>query len=208
MHEAYVELKDHFIPGQVWSGFCTLEEILEAALEATEEGQYSDEPPDEVDEELVSKLIQDEFDKKAEAERTWADETDCDRLTKAFETLTSRGILSAENLGYTMSDAWSDWNELVYDEWKAAGLLEKVRGGCVYHGQDVEGAIAGRELWLAHSACDGFDGVSIAQEICDVLRKHGFKPEWNGDVKQRIAVPLKWQRRFGLGADTDPNSYQ
>src|ERR1041384_4845662 len=104
MDESYVELKESFLPIEVWTGFCTFEEVLSMAVEGVEDGQFSEDPPDQVDEELVRQLVQEEFDRKAAAERSWPAETDCDRLTKAFEKLTSIGILAVENIAYTLTD--------------------------------------------------------------------------------------------------------
>jgi hypothetical protein len=210
MDESYVALKESFLPIEVWTGFSAFEEVLEMALEGVGDGQFSEAPPDEVDEDLVRRLVQEEFDRKTEAERSWPAETDCNRLTKAFEKLTSMGILAVENIAYTLTDGWAEWDDLIDSEWIPAGVFDQIRGGCFYHGQDLEGAIAGRPLCIAFSALEENrekEEPIVGKQICEVLAEFGFKPEWNGDVSKRICVPIRWMRLYGPAADVSPATY-
>jgi hypothetical protein len=47
-----------------------------------------------VDESTFRRLIDQEFIKNRLEEMAWTAETDCDRLSRAFESLTARGIVS------------------------------------------------------------------------------------------------------------------
>ncbi len=85
-------------------------------------------------------------------------------------------------------------------------MLDQVRGGCFYHGQDVERAVAGGELCIAFGATSGRDedSLEVANDIIEVLSKHGFRPRWNGTIDERIFLPLNWQRRLTPAANTSP----
>ena len=203
---AYDELKDNFLIATVWSGFHTPEEVLADALEGLADGVFSDEPIEVVDEDLVRRLVEEEFARKRKAEQTWPQQTTCDRLTQAFESLTARGILSLENAGYSMSDGWAEWDKAINTEWAPVGALSALRGGCFYHGQDLERAVLGGGLCVAFTAKSGVDndGIPIAQEVIEALRAHGFQPEWNGKPNARICFPIDWQRRYGPPASPAP----
>lgn len=176
-----------FLETRVWSGFYSEEEILACALEALEE-EWFDDTADDISEGALNDLIADRVKEKQEAERSWPAQTDNDRLTRAFEELTENGIIALENAGYTISDGWDDFRELAD---------ENTRGGCFYHGQDLERALEGLPLSIAFGATSGGDDsdVAVAREVVQVLEKHGFKPVWDGNPKERISLPLKWQRR-------------
>ena len=130
---------------------------------------------------------------KRATEAGWPQETDCDRIDRAFEALEAAGILALHNAGVTTSDAHSD-------AWDTIGRApaERWRGFAFYHEQDVEGALAGRGLYV------GFDAVAegapakqaIGDAIAAALRAQGFTPRWDRDPETRILVPaILWQRR-------------
>lgn len=203
---ALTVIESELIPTRVWSGFYTEDEILEEALESlledvcddTEDEEDSEEISlDEAEIERLRQVIAQEFKQKRLSEASWPDHTDCDRLSAAFAELTERGIVSLENAGYTISDGWSDWDEVITNEWHAKGRLNKVRGGCFYHSQDLERAVQGAGLNFAFSAISGddSDGLVIGKEIVEVLEKHGFKPLWKGSISERIFMPIFWQKR-------------
>lgn len=189
----------------VWSGFSTPDEALEIALEAAEEEGFSD-TLNQLSEGEWSRIIAAEFQRKGDAEGAWPVVTDCNRLTLAFEQLTASGIISLENAGLTISDGWSDYQEVVESEWEPAGKLASVRGGCFYQAQDLERAVNGDGLSLAFGSVSDTeaDTINIAEEIIQTLKSHGFSPEWNGSIDERISLPIKWQRRYAPPADTAP----
>lgn len=211
---ALAVIENELIPARVWSGFYSAEEILEEVLEFLVESVYQDaddadddesEEPEEsqeiaveeVEVERLRQVIEQQFNQKRQSEATWPKLTDCDRLSAAFAELTQRGIVSLENAGYTISDGWSDWDETITNDWHAKGRLNEVRGGCFYHGQDLERAVQGAGLNIAFSAISGedADGLAIGREIVEVLEKHDFKPTWNCSISERIFVPIVWQKR-------------
>src|SRR5579885_2832605 len=182
---AYDALKD-FIWTRVWSGFYSSEDILADAMEGLDECWFYEDPV-EADEKEVKALIDKEVAAKKADECQWPVETMCDRLTGAFEALTARGIISLECAGYTISDGWSDYQEVVVVEWEPAGARQHIRGGCFYHEQDLERAVAGDGLFLAYGATSGddHDSIAVAGEIIQVMQEFGFKPEWDGTIAQR-----------------------
>ena len=180
--EAYIR---DAIKTWVWSGFhdeAAVNDMLEDILE------------DGVDVEAMRRAISAEFEMKAEAEKSWPVETDCDRLDRAFMVLDADGVCAVQNAGYTMSDGYTDVTEAVHDRG-----LEKYRGYCFYHGQDLERAVRGEGLMIAFGDLDDdpAKGVVIGGAVCAALKQAGFTTEWDGTIDQRINVPkLDWKRRY------------
>ena len=195
--DARAEFDDfvQFLRFRVWSGFHYAEEILESAQEAIEDGMYS-ELEDSMDSELISNIVEHEIAVKLEDEKTWPAVTDCDRLSRAFDILNANGIVSLESAGYTISDGWDEYRDAVH-ALELKGMSEPVRGGCFYHEQDLERAVAGNGLQLAYSAASGnfIETLGLAKEVVDTLEQQGLSPAWNGNVEHRIQLPIKWQRR-------------
>jgi hypothetical protein len=90
----------------VWSGFYDRDEINEMINDILE---------DDADEAFLRSAVEPEFEKKSVAEASWPEETDCDRLDQAFESLNSNGIIALHNAGYTMSDGFSDVSEVLHE---------------------------------------------------------------------------------------------
>ncbi len=149
-----------------------------------------------MDSELISNIVEHEISVKLEDEKTWPAVTDCDRLSRAFDILNANGIVSLESAGYTISDGWDEYREAVH-ALELKGISEPVRGGCFYHEQDLERAVAGNGLQLAYSAASGnfIETLGLAKEVVDTLEQQGLSPAWNGNVEHRIQLPIKWQRR-------------
>lgn len=109
------------------------------------------------------------------------------RLTAAFAALNAMGIVAIENAGYTQSDGWDDVNEI------ATRLLDsgkRPRAGVFYHGQDRKRGKKGEGLFLtfgsyAEQNTDA-DSIAVGHIIVDVLKAHGFQPEWNGTLAARL----------------------
>lgn len=204
-HQEFLEELKHFLHVMIWSGFYNKDEIIEYATEAIEEGVFSESDIANV-EDILSKVIDEIVAEKQKAEKSWPAKTECDKLSQAFEALTARGIVSLENAGYTMSDGWGDYQEAVHSQWGTAGKLKDVRGGCFYHAQALERAVNGEGLDLAFGAVSEHEAesIAVANEIIEVLKKHGFSPVWDGSIDQKIHFPIKWQRRYGPAASTAP----
>ena len=168
----------------VWGGFDTPEDIQEVISDLLEEG---------ADEKMLRESVSIEFRKKLEAEKSWPQVTDLDRLESVFQALKTKGILCLHNAGYTMSDGHEDSNEALSAYPKA-----KFFGYCFYHGQDLERAVSGGGLMLAYDHVDGDvpEKIKVAQTMQQELEKAGFTVEWDGTTNQRINIPkFDWKNR-------------
>ncbi len=168
----------------VWSGFYTPEEA---------DAMIDDILEDDANEEMLRAAVAPEFEKKQEAERSWPEITDCDRLDRVFAALDQRGVLCLHNAGYTMSDGHTDAAEVLAEEAKG-----RYFGYCFYHGQDVEHAVIGAGLMLAFDHVDGnvLDKLKVAEAMKEELEEAGFLLEWDGTPDMRINIPrFDWKRR-------------
>ena len=71
------------IKNGVWSGFYTPEDVNRLIDDVLEE---------DADDAVLRAAVLPEFDKKASAERSWPDTTECDRLDDAFTELECRTV--------------------------------------------------------------------------------------------------------------------
>lgn len=168
---------------KVWSGFYSPDDVLSEIDYMTE-----------VDKELLKAVARSEFAKKANAEASWTEQTDCDRLDEAFQILNSNGIIALQNAGYTMSDGLSDVSMVECDRGR-----ENVKGYCFYHSQNLEKAILGKGLSLAFGDLDGNEikTVEIGNIIKQTLEEKGFTVKWNGDPQVKLNIPnFDWKRKW------------
>jgi hypothetical protein len=168
----------------IWSGFYGPDEV---------QNMIDDILEDDADEELLRSQVAPEFERKFAAEATWPEQTDCDRLDEAFETLNSQAVIALHNAGYTMSDGHGDVSEVLHERGR-----DNVKGYCFYHGQDVERAVEGGGLMIAFGDLE--DVKTKKGEIGNVvkvtLESVGFTVKWNGDPETRLDIPkLDWKRR-------------
>ncbi|ATB34797.1 hypothetical protein CYFUS_000204 [Cystobacter fuscus] len=136
------------------------------------------------------------FQEQRVREAGWSEPTLNDAIASAFEELNGRGIVAMEDAGYTMSEGWSEVNEV------ASSQDPLPRGAVFYHGQDLERGVAGEGLLLAFGAYEDDDAkheaasLAIGREACEVLGRHGVRTEWNGSVGERIQIPpFEWRKR-------------
>jgi hypothetical protein len=172
------------IKNWVWSGFYSPDEV---------DTMIDDILEDDADEAMLRAAVAPDFDRKAVAEASWPDTTDCDRLDQAFDELNSCGVIALHNAGYTMSDGIGDVSEVLHERGR-----EGIKGYCFYHGQDVEGAVRGGGLMLAFGNLDDDKPkkTEIGRLVKEVLQDHGLAVEWNGDPETRLNMPgLDWKRR-------------
>ena len=168
----------------VWSGFYGPDDVQEMIGDILE---------DDADEAYLRSSVAPEFEKKLAAEASWPEETDCDRLDRAFAELNAIGVIALHNAGYTMSDGISDVGEVLHRKDRAT-----VKGYCFYHGQDVERAVAGNGLMIAFGDVDEnkAEKGSVGSLVRDQLETHGFEVQWNGDPETRLCIAiLDWKRR-------------
>jgi hypothetical protein len=169
----------------VWSGFYSPADVDLMIGDILEAG---------ADEAMLRAAVRPEFEKKAAAEAGWPENTDCDRLDRAFAELNAPGIIALQNAGLTMSDGRSDVSDVLQKRGRKG-----VRGYCFYHGQDLERAVHGEGLWLAFGAVneDQARRAEVGRTVKEVMERHGFAVDWNGDPDTRINLPhIDWKRRF------------
>ncbi|MCP5560642.1 MAG: hypothetical protein H7A55_23115 [Verrucomicrobiaceae bacterium] len=172
----------------VWSGFYTPDEV-DYMIDDILEG--------EAHEDYLRSAVGTEFAKKREDEKTWPEQTDCDRLDSVFTVLEKRNILCLQNAGYEMSDGHQKAFEVLSDQ-----PGHSYTGYCFYHGQDLERALDGGGLMIAfdHVEGDVADKVRMGLALKEELECAGFQIEWDGTADQRINVPkIEWKRRYRNG---------
>lgn len=185
-------LYDHFLTS-IKSGFESIEDIIENALEEVEDEGWEN----EISEDWIRETITREYSKNEAESKKWSHPTDPERLHAVFDKLCKNRIVALHNAGYTQSDAIYD----VQDVWKDLedeGM--KPIGYCYYHGQDMERVIETGTL------CIGFygekenndkDAIAIGNKVASALKEAGFTIEWNGTASRRIEIPdFKWQNVF------------
>lgn len=135
-----------------------------------------------------------------DAQATWPDVTDCDRLDAAFAELEAAGVIARHDFQCCQNCAgYAMWDEA--EAFEAAGGM--LRGHVFYHAQDTESALDGDGLYLAYGAAEEGDeaAVAIGHEIVACIESHGLETRWNGEIRQRIHVALDWKRRHAaIGA--------
>ncbi|MBN2131292.1 MAG: hypothetical protein JW741_17460 [Sedimentisphaerales bacterium] len=181
---------DAFIQLRVKEGFASEDEIVEAMLD------YWADPPDfDALEAYVVRTTREALAAHCEAQKSWPEETDCDRLDFAFLVLEEEhGIVAWQNFTCCQTDGHSEiWGEI-----RQVQAQRPVMGYAFYHEQDTENAARYGELFLAYGAVEESETaqVAVAQRIVDTLRDAGFAVEWNGSVKERVFVTgVDWKKR-------------
>jgi hypothetical protein len=179
----------------VRSGFYDEDEILERTRERIQD--EVDDAGGALDRELTAEARRLIAEQRA-VEATWTSPTTNDAIDRAFAELDAAGIVTLQNAGYTMSDGWSDVNDIASDR---ADEGATPRGATFYHGQDLERGVDGQGLMLAFGSYAGGEeheqaSLAVAREICDVLARHGVKATWKGTIGARIAIePFDWRKR-------------
>lgn len=175
----------------VRTGFYDRDELIETFCRE----RYA---PGDLDEAEVAAAV----DASAAAQRveqaTWARPTDCDRLDAAFAAMRAAGVVALQNAGYTQSDGYDDVRDVVRLTTDPTRLV----GYCFYHGQDLERAVAGRDLYLAFGPLDPklekTAGLDVGRTVVAALEAEGLSVAWDGTFEQRIAVgELVWRRPIG-----------
>lgn len=149
-----------------------------------------------VDLERVKDFAAAAFARKRAAETRWPEDTDCDRLDRAFAALHEQGVCAVQWAGDTLDEGLAS----VGDQINADGVPQgRYTGYCFFHSQDMDHALDGEGLMLAFGPVDAeteADAVRIGRRVCEALQREGLRTEWDGTVEHRIAVPsLRWQRR-------------
>ncbi|WP_020137323.1 DUF6891 domain-containing protein [Streptomyces sp. 351MFTsu5.1] len=121
---------------------------------------------------------------------TWPTTTDPDRLTRAFDALTTRGVTARENFTCCRTCGTAEIG---------AERAEGDRGFVYFHTQCTESAAEGRGLTLLFG---GFDGSAettraVGHEVVAALEAAGLSAVWDGDPDRAIEIsPLDWRKRL------------
>lgn len=134
--------------------------------------------------------------KKRAEEAAWPEDTDCDRLDRAFARLHEQGICAVQWAGDTLSEGVEAVGERVYADGVPPGRFV---GFCFFHSQDMDQALSGEGLLIAFGHVDSeaeIDIQRIGRRVCEALEHEGLRTQWDGTENTRIALPaLRWQRR-------------
>lgn len=192
-------LYTHFLIS-IKSGFQSLEDITESALEMLEDEGWQS----EISEEWIRTTICEEYSKNEIESKKWKRPTDTDRLHEVFDKLCHNKIIALHNAGYTMSEAAYDAQD-VWKDLEAEGI--KPVGYCFYHGQDLERVIETGTL------CIGFSGerdknekeaIAVGHKVVQALEEAGFSVNWNCTASKRIEVrDFNWQNTFVSDEDVE-----
>ncbi len=171
--------------------FDSPEEIIQSSLEMTEDTYTDFEALRPYAGTMLQEVVQDRLAEEA----GWPDTTDCNRLDQAFEALEASGIICRQNFSCCGTCASSEIGEEIDEQ---IDIGRKVRGCAHYHMQDTEAAAQGHGLYLSYGSGERGDeaAIDIGKEVVAILEAHHFKVRWNGQLSQRIYIPLDWKRRL------------
>ncbi|MGP3933580.1 DUF6891 domain-containing protein [Nonomuraea sp. KM88] len=172
---------------EVAIGRSTFEQVIRGALDVWEQETDDHDLFVRAAEEIAGR----EFAGHLTAQDTWPEVTACDRLSMAMIDLALAGILPRESYTDCLNCGRTELGGELAE-------LPGMRGYTFYHRQDAQAAAGGGGVMLAYGATGDGDAAEIGAEIVAACRRRGLEPEWDGDVRQRVHVPLDWQRRrFG-----------
>lgn len=178
-----------FVAKRVAEGFDAEEDIVEDTLECFDE--YDDDPQFTS---MVQRMTSELLAEHEQEERNWSDETDCDRLDKAFDELENEGIVARQNFTCCQTCGHAE----IWEEIEQVKQDSEVSGYVFYHMQDTDRVLEEGRLYLAYGATENADdaAIRVAQRITNALRKSGFKVDWNGSLDKRICLEqFNWRRR-------------
>jgi hypothetical protein len=179
-----------FIQLRVNEGVASKDEIIESALD------YWEDPHDfDALQVYVIQYTREALAAHCETQKSWPQETDCDRLDFAFLVLEEEhGIVARQNFSCCLTDGHSE----IWAEIRQVQAQRPVQGYVFYHEQDTENVAQHGELFLAYGAVgDGEEAqVAVAQRVVAALLEAGFTVSWSGSAKERIVVKgLDWKKR-------------
>lgn len=193
-------LYDHFLI-DIKSGFQSLEDIIEGAIEAVEEEAWEH----EISDQWIRETFTREYEKNLQASKTWGADTDTNKLVEVFNKLCSKdNILALHNIGYTDSEAIYDtqeiWQQLEDEDIHPIGY-------CYYHGQDLERVITDGELLIGFSGVrenNEKEAIQIGVKVVKALEDAGFEVEWKNSASDKIhVVNFNWQNVFTSHDEVD-----
>ncbi|KAG9393747.1 hypothetical protein J8273_4866 [Carpediemonas membranifera] len=189
----YVNGLEAAVSLMVRAGFFTASQIREQFVDVADQPSVG--LNKDTIEEDINKIIRETLSKLKEESKSWPEETDNDRLSRAFKNLNAVGIKAVECFGYEKSDG----NEL-YHKIKNK---KRFRGYCFYHRQDVITAVRNGGVAIRF---DTTKPKTIAEEQAEIGRlvqsalvNVGLETDWNGTAGRVIWVkPFEWCKREAL----------
>lgn len=141
-------------------------------------------------------LLNDALAEHARDQATWPDETDCDRLDRAFSRLEAAGILARQDYTCCNTCGCGAIHREITD---AMTQGEQPRGYVFFHSQATDRVAQGDNLYLNYGPAEPSDDdgpiESVGREIEAILREEGLVVRWNGSAGAKIEVEMTWRRR-------------
>ncbi|WP_327211303.1 DUF6891 domain-containing protein [Rhizobium leguminosarum] len=177
----------------IWGGMESREDVLRIAKEETL--SYRNRYRLCWDE--VRCIIEEEFGRKAEEEKSWPEVTDVDRLYAAFASIEEKGVIALHAPSNTMSSCGA----VAHGVWsRRGGDASGFFGAVHYSDQDVDIALEGASTFhiaFQPLGAEETDAASsrVALTLVEALRDHGLDASWSGDVGRKVSLPLVWRKR-------------
>ena len=170
----------NLIRSRIWSDFYS-SDILQQMIGGMISGGAK--------ESLLRAAIEEEFQKKVAAEKSWPLETDCDRLNRAFEDLKANGIVALQFPAMDLGDGLYEIRAAVRSRENGQAV-----GYCFYLEECIRDALAGSGLDLICGRWGGGRLPEIAHAIEFALTVEGFRVDRNSDSSLHIHA-IDWKRR-------------
>jgi Domain of unknown function (DUF6891) len=187
----------YWITLKVYGGYDADDEIVARAVDEWRVNWQEAGEPAAAFRPFVEASVAEVVEEHRREQAIWPARTDCDRLDAAFAELDARGILARQNYEQTISSACAAiWAEVEREQ-----AQRPIRGYVFFHEQDTETAVRYDGPVLAWGAVEEPEENEVAwnqvaEEIVEVLRRHGLKCSWRGQLNSRISVDgMTWQRR-------------
>ena len=136
---------------------------------------------------VLERILAEEFARHQSEQALWDGPTDCDRLDRAFAALEREQIVARQNFTCCGTCGVAE----IVDE---APEMEAI-GYVFYHMQDTESAANGSGLYFNYGAENEEASIAIGWRLMNALQNAGLKPEWTGEITQRVFVPMNWKKR-------------
>jgi hypothetical protein len=181
---------------RVYGGYDSDDQIIARALDDWQVSWKDAGEPDIEIRPYIERSVVEIVEEHRRDQATWPTVTDCDRLDAAFAELDARGILARQNYEQTLTSGCAAiWHEIERERAK-----RPIRGYVFFHEQDTETAVKYDGPVLAWGAVEEEDEAawrSVAEEIMDVIRRHGLDCDWpGGQTNCRISInKMHWRRR-------------
>lgn len=140
----------------------------------------------------------------------WPAQTDCDKLDIVEEDLRISGILLWQVSPCCDTCSGAELPERIDEiDQRYPGFRDNVRGYAFFIDQNMPEMLSENTKIAVYLAYGWFspddtnespenyekNALGIAHEICECFRKHGFEPDWEGDISTKIGISVNWQRK-------------